>query len=65
MADDKLAGRTSKTKSWQRRTWAGLDNFKCTVGECIYDSFDEFDLERHYEAVHSPGAVVVPGTTHS
>lgn len=48
------------TQKWEKRKWSGLDNFKCTVGECIFDSFDETDMPKHYDAVHGPNAVVVP-----
>lgn len=50
---------------YDKRKWRGLDSWKCVVGECAYDTFDEADLEPHWQQVHGPNAVVVPGPTPS
>jgi hypothetical protein len=64
MADEARASGTTQgrgsSQKWEARKWSGLDNYKCTVDECIFDSFDEADMPIHYDQVHGPNAVVVP-----
>lgn len=64
MADEPKASETTQgrgaTQKWVKRKWRGLDNWQCTVDECIFDSFDESDMPLHYDAVHGPNATVVP-----
>ena len=50
-----------------KRKWSGLDNFLCTANpeHCIYDSFDESDVERHIEKFHgSEGPVLARANIH-
>lgn len=49
------------SQKWIQRKWRGLDNWRCNIGECIWDSFHEADMPKHYDAVHGPNAAVVPG----
>lgn len=48
------------SQKWVARKWRGLDNWQCNIGECNWDSFDERDMPKHYDAVHGPNAAVVP-----
>lgn len=48
------------SKGYSTRKWSGLDNYKCDEPECIYDSFDEDDVQRHIAAVHGPDAPLTP-----
>jgi hypothetical protein len=47
------------SENYVKRSWSGLDNWKCTVGECIFDAFSEEEAQQHYNEVHGPNASVV------
>jgi hypothetical protein len=49
---------------YTKRKWSGLDNYKCSEPECVYDSFVESDLKLHWEAVHGPNPTIRPPEVH-